>query len=115
MPKTGVYQRLAEYVATDRARRGYRSRAAFARDIGLGKRTLDKIETGVSLDHRPRTVAAIEAGLGWAPGSFQRVIEGGPRRVPDEQLASLIELWPRLPKEARAMLLRLAREATETH
>lgn len=108
------YQRLAEYVSGDRARKGFRSRAAFARSIGIGKRTLDKIETGVPASYRPRTQAVVEMGLGWTPGSFQRVIEGGrPRRVLDEQMAALMELWPRLPLEARTMLLRLAAEAVE--
>jgi transcriptional regulator with XRE-family HTH domain len=102
------YERLAEFVVRERARRGYRSRAAFARAIGVGKRTLDKIETGMPSNYRPRTIAAIEGGLGLAPGSFEGIIEGRPpKRLADESLPTLLDLWPELSDDAKAAVLRI--------
>ncbi len=107
MSKSG-YERLAKFVVRERARRGYRSRAAFARAIGVGKRTLDKIETGMPGNYRPRTVAAIEGALGLAPGSFEGIIEGHPpKRLDDESLPTLLDLWPNLSDDEKAAVLRI--------
>jgi DNA-binding XRE family transcriptional regulator len=114
MSTSGGYKRLGEFVARERGRRGYRSRAAFARAIGIGKRTIDKIETGVPVDYRPHTRAAIEGGLLLAPGSIDRILEGKrPLRLTDESLATLLELWPQLSSDSRAMLVSFAQEAAK--
>lgn len=72
--------RLADYVRAGRVRAGFANRRAFAghlRDIGypVTERTLGSLERGerVSMD----TVAAIEIGLGWAPGSGRATLAGG--------------------------------------
>lgn len=72
--------RLADHVIAGRVRRGISSRRAFAahlRAIGhpVTERTLGSLERGerVSMD----TVAAVEIGLGWEPGSGRATLRGG--------------------------------------
>lgn len=104
---------LARHVRRDREKR-WRSRGEFAAHAGVGKRTVDRIERAEDHSYSERTKARIEAGLGWADGSFDRVAAGGrPTHVTDPLLAEVVEAWPRLSRDARAMLLRLVRDALE--
>jgi hypothetical protein len=74
------WSRLADHVIAARVRLGYKTRRAFAahlRDIGhqVDERTLGNLERrkSVSAD----TVAAVEIGLDWEPGSGRAILEGG--------------------------------------
>ena len=114
MSTDAAYQRLAEFIGAERARR-YRSRQTFSTACGVGKRTIDKLETGVRIAYTQRTIERVQAGLGWEPGSIEAILEGGhPRRQMDELLRELVEeIWPQLSTDAQAMLVRLGRDAIE--
>lgn len=87
----------------------YRSRREFATAAGLGKRTIDKLETGQSVAYRPQTVDSIEAALGWEAGSVEAVLGGGsPEPIADPYLRRISEAWPRLSEDVRSMLADLA-------
>lgn len=102
---------LARHARRDRQKR-WRSRAEFAAHAGMSKRTVDRIERAEPHTYSERTKARVESALGWADGSFDHVLGGGrPRYVTDPTLAEMSELWPSLSRDARAMLLRLARDA----
>lgn len=103
--------RLGQRIAADRSRR-WRTRREFAAAVGLSKRTIDKLEKGTATRYQPTTLAAVEAALGWSPGTCQRVVQGGKvRREVDEHLNRLLSAWPHLSRDSRSMLASLAEEA----
>jgi transcriptional regulator with XRE-family HTH domain len=69
------WRRLADYIVAGRVALGMRDRRALAAATGVTERTLGKLENG----HRvsASTLAAIENKLGWAPGSYRRILAGG--------------------------------------
>lgn len=74
------WSRLADYVVAGRVRLGYPDRRAFVahlRDLGidLTERTLGTLESGRRVG--PSTLAAVQIGLGWTPGSPREVLAGG--------------------------------------
>lgn len=74
--------RLADYVVTERVRRGLDLRG-LAMKIKVSERTLGKLENGqrVSRD----TLAAIELAFNWPPGTCRSILLGGqPPAAPDE-------------------------------
>lgn len=99
-------------MAAERARR-WRSRAEFARAAGISPRVIDDVEKGRRANFSPLTLSALEAALGWQPGAALRVVQGGAvRRVaPDDRLARLLELWPRLSVDAQVILVELIERA----
>jgi hypothetical protein len=81
------WSRLADHVITGRVRKGFGDRRAFAahlQEIGhpVTERTLGNLEAGKSVSMS--TVAAIEIGLGWSPGSGRATLQGG---EPTKELA----------------------------
>lgn len=74
------WSRLADHVIAARVRLGHKTRRGFAthlRDIGhpVDERTLGNLERGKSVS--ADTVAAVEIGLGWEPGSGRAILAGG--------------------------------------
>lgn len=71
------WQRLADYVIARREALGYKTRRQFADKLGgrPSLRTLSQLETGRSVDGN--TLAAVQAQLGWGPGSCRRILAGG--------------------------------------
>ena len=74
------WRRLADYVINGRVRQGFANRRAFIahlEELGLSvaERTLGTLERGerVSMD----TVASVEIGLNWEPGSGRTTLYGG--------------------------------------
>jgi hypothetical protein len=74
------WNRLADYVIAGRVRAGFANRRAFVAHLDrvgapVTERTLGTLERGerVSMD----TVAAVEIGLSWAPGSGRATLTGG--------------------------------------
>lgn len=60
------------------------------------------------------TLAAIEAALGWAPGTCLRVVQGGRvRRDVDPLMVRLLDVWTTLSPDARAMLVAIAERAAQ--
>lgn len=73
------WNRLADYVITGRVRRGL-DRRAFADHLTkvgfpVTERTLGTLESGKSVSIS--TVAAVEIGLDWEPGSARAILQGG--------------------------------------
>lgn len=78
----------------------------------LSKTVLDELENGRRGNFSPDTIAAVEAALGWEPGSAERVRKGQePREYEDPMLTRLRVLWARLSPDARAMLVEVAERA----
>lgn len=103
MPPKSPAERLAGAVLVARTRR-WKHRAEFARACGLSVRTIVAIEHGESKQHRPATLAAIEQSLQWAPGDAERIMEGG-RPTLDPELQHVINSWPSLSTQARAIIV----------
>jgi hypothetical protein len=103
--------RLGETIRKERSRRWPR-RPDFARACGLGMRVVTALERHERTNFTDETIAAVEAALGWEPGSADRVRAGlRPRRLEDPDFARLRGLWPLLSPDARRMLVRLAEDA----
>lgn len=95
------WKRLASYAVNRRIELGYRTRSAFARALdGVTERTLGNLERGLSVS--ASTLAVIERGLHWEPGSAEAVLAGeqpmerrpaDPRAAEDELKAQLRALW----------------------
>jgi hypothetical protein len=107
---------LGRVVAAERGRH-WRSRNAFARSAGISPRLLGDMEKGRRSNYSDATLAAVEAALGWEPGTCLRVVQGGAvRRDIDPQLVRLLDAWTTMSPDARLLLLELAeRAASERH
>ena len=110
------WQRLADYVVARRVELGMRDRRAFAEATGVTERTLGKLENGQHVS--PSTVGMVENRLGWAPGSWRRILAGGEPNLgsPDPGHAEYEDptLWhiastPGLPPDVVRGLVALAR------
>ena len=106
------WRRAGNKVRTARTRAGL-TRHAFAAACGIGKRTLEDVETGARDNFSDDTLDRIEGELGWAEGSIRRIVAGRREIRYDSDLRQLQDLWPRLDRQARSMLLSLAREALD--
>jgi len=107
------WARLGQRVAQERGRH-WRSRSAFARAAGVSRRVLDDVEKGRRDNYSEATLAALEAALGWAPGTCLRVVQGGRvRRKVDPVLVRLLDVWVKLSPDARAMLVEIAERSAE--
>lgn len=107
------WERLGRLVASERGRH-WRSRQAFARAAGVSVRVLDDIEKGRRANYSEATLAAIEAALGWEPGTCRRVVEGGRvRHEVDPELMRLLDAWRVLTPDARRLLVEIAERAVK--
>jgi len=105
------WRRAGNKVRTARTRAGL-TRQAFAAACGIGKRTLEDVETGARDNFSDDTLDRIEGELGWAEGSIRRIVEGRREIRYDTQLRRLTDLWPRLDSSTRTMLVELAERVT---
>lgn len=78
-----AWRALADEVRAGRDARGL-TQAEFARDAGVGLRTLQDIEAGIPRGRMPRLMPRIERFLGWKPGSARAILDGGSPLVPQE-------------------------------
>lgn len=69
------WKRLASHAISRRVSLGYQHRRAFAAAIKVTDRTLTKLEEGQPVGRN--TLAAVEVGLRWKPGSVDALLEGG--------------------------------------
>lgn len=75
---------------------------------------LDDLEKGRRANYSEATLAAIEAALGWEPGTCRRVVEGGRvRHEVDPELMRLLDAWRVLTPDARRMLVEIAERAAK--
>lgn len=106
------WARLGRRVTVERGRH-WRSRNAFARAAGIGVRTLGDVEKGRRTNYSDATLSAIEAALGWEPGTSKRIVQGGKvRREVDPQMMRLLDAWRTLPVEARELIVMMAEQAS---
>lgn len=115
----GDWTRLADHVRAARNALGM-TQADLAAAAGIGFTTVQLLERGVPRTRLPNTISAIEAALGWAPGSARRVLEGGDPEaavtLPKirfelmssdvDRVAAAIAAAPNLSAAERARLLR---------
>src|ERR1700689_2299314 len=73
------WRRLADYVVARRVELGMRDRRALAEATGVTERTLGKLENGQHVS--PSSLGMVENRLGWAPGSWRRILAGGEPKV----------------------------------
>ena len=98
---------VGRYMRRARALRR-QTQAEFAREVGLSVRTVGALEAGEHRSYDETTVVRVESALGWAPGSLDRVANGGrPIVERDPMLARIVDAWPRLPTEIKRMLSQL--------
>src|SRR5258708_14495095 len=76
-------KRLASFVIARRGELGYRDRRAFSKAVGISDRAIGKVELRQS--GSMSTLGVVENGLGWEPGSAQRVLEGGDPAIKGQQ------------------------------
>jgi transcriptional regulator with XRE-family HTH domain len=110
------WERLGDYVVARRTALGMRDRRAFAAATGITDRTLGKLENGKRVS--ASTLGTVENHLGWAPGSFRRILTGGepvlasasasPPRYEDPTLEHIAQT-PGLPPDVVRGLIALAR------
>lgn len=118
----------------------YPSREALARELGLASRVLADLAAGRRTNYSPRTLALAERGARWAPGSIDRVLDGGdpipltkqsrggefllvPVLVPDElakrltgpQMAVAADATPEEIAEAQASVIEQMRRIVAEH
>lgn len=68
------------------------------------------IESGEPKDRHAATYAAIETALGWAAGDCERILSGGAPTA-DRALQYVINAWPRLAPQARAIVVGIVDDA----
>lgn len=72
------------------------------------------MEKGRRSNYSDATLSAIEAALGWEPGTCLRIVQGGKvRRDIDPQMMRLLDAWRTLPPEARELLVQMAERASQ--
>lgn len=74
--KDGDWTRLADYVRAARTALGLTQRELAAK-AGIGFTTVQLLESAAPRTRLPDTIPAVEAALGWAPGSARSVLLGG--------------------------------------
>src|SRR6266498_2171248 len=100
------WHRLARLVIHRRVQLGHQRQTEFADASGLKIRTLNNIENARRTSYDASTIALLEQGLHWAPGSADAVLAGGdPAPHHPEAEATGYELAQNLSDEARAALL----------
>lgn len=78
----------------------------------MSARVIDDLELGRRSNYADSTLAAVEAALGWHPGTCLRVVQGGKvKRDIDPDLVRLLDVWLRLSPDARVMLVEIAERA----
>lgn len=104
MPRVTGWQRLGVEIKTSRARLGMLTQAQLATRAGIGKRTVSDLERGARANYSPDTLAAVEAALGWSPGTV-RVVLAGRRPDVDPDLARVVAMWPRMSSRDRRIVV----------
>jgi hypothetical protein len=69
------WARLADFVIDRRTQLGMKTRRDLSRVTDINDRTIGKLELGQSVS--ASTMSTIERALGWAPGSWRRILDGG--------------------------------------
>lgn len=76
-PVSNEWQRVARLVIRRRVDLGYHQQSEFASSAGLSIRTLNNIENSRRQSYDGSTIALLERGLEWEPGSIDAILAGG--------------------------------------
>jgi DNA-binding XRE family transcriptional regulator len=98
------WERLGALVRRDRVRLGMRTQGELAARAGVSKRTVSDIERAARANFSADTLGAVEAALGWEPGTVSDVLRGR-APAPDVGLARVAAAWPRLGDRERQIVL----------
>lgn len=79
-----AWKLLADEIRAARDARGL-TQAALALEAGVGIRTLQDLEAGITRGRMPRLMPRVERALGWRPGSARAILDGG-SPIPAEPL-----------------------------
>lgn len=102
------WARLATEVDAEARRLGLSGRA-LAKRCGISERTVYAVLNVEQESYAPDTIARLESGLWWEPGSVDRVLAGRrPQRKKDPEFARIEHAWRDLSPEARRMLAEVA-------
>lgn len=85
-------------------------RRDFARAAKLSLSTVEHIERGEPKQYQAATRDKIERTLHWVHGDFERILEGG-SPTPGGDLQYVMDSWPHLDEQARAIIVQLVTEA----
>lgn len=96
-------RRLGVAVAQARTRHGW-TLQDLADAAALAKSTVEHIEHGRDKQYRPLTLGKLEQALRWAPGDAQRIMDGG-EPTTDPHLQHVVNSWPRLNAQVRAVIV----------
>lgn len=73
--------------------------------MNMAPRTLSDIVHARRTNFSSDTKSKVEHVMGWDHKSFDLVVSGlDPIRVPDTELAKVVQAWPRFPVEVRKAL-----------
>lgn len=112
---TTAEQRLGNLIRARRRDLGLYTVVDAARRADISRDTLAKVEAGERA--KPVTYRKLEQALEWAPGSIDRVLDGGEptlvRRQSQHDPAAEMERGPRLADETIALLRQLTTENAE--
>lgn len=113
---TANWQRLADAIVARRAELGLTQMQVATRgDFSLDR--VQALEGAKRTSYRAGTLAALERALDWAPGSVERILQGGDpsprgieliRKVPQESLQRLIDQVP--AEELRKLVMASLRD-----
>lgn len=117
--KDGDWLRLADHVRAARNALEM-TQSDLAAKAGIGFTTVQLLERGTPRTRLPNTISAVEAALGWAPGSARAILAGGdPDTVPSlpkirvelmsgdvDRLAAAIASYPHMAPADKARLIR---------
>lgn len=98
------WTRLGELIREERVGVRRLRQPAFAAYIGIGPRTLRKLERGEAASYDDDILRAVEFAMGWAPGSVERVLSGRAPLHRDAEWNRLRRAWPDLSPDMRRFI-----------
>jgi hypothetical protein len=94
---TAAWERLGRAVVARRVELGFHTQVSFADLIGLTPRILGDLENGKRLSYGKSTIARVERGLKWEPGTADAILAG--RTLAPDVRRDLERLFRALPPD----------------
>ncbi len=97
-PDTARWKRLGELLGRARVELDprYANRRLFCKETGINYRLTTDVENGLRDNYGRSTKIAIEVAYGWAPGSINRVLDGGDPSPADPRRRAIMQALPEI-------------------